>query len=199
MSQIGITQQAMTKLTGRDDWGTPKLVVDYIERNYVLKKFEIDACASDYNHKCDFYITKKMNMFRHQLKKTFFMNPIYGKKGTRNIYKVDENNKKILDEKNRPIVIGQIHNEYGTADFVKFAHDQHFKHNSTGAVLLFANVSSSDYYQKFVGETPDERIKNHCDIFMYPRRIAFENPDGSPVGTPSLSSMVVVYDERFAQ
>jgi len=198
MTQIGITQQAMTKLSGKDDWGTPKLVVDYIERNYAMCKFEIDACASDYNHKCDFYITKEMNLFRHKLNKPFFMNPIYGKKGTRKIYKRDENNKPVLDGSGKRIVIGEIYNEYGTEDFVKFAHDEFFRHGQTGAVLLFANVSSSEYYQKYVGETPEDRIKNSCDIFMYPKRIGFEDSDGKPVGTPSLSSMVVVYDERFA-
>lgn len=196
----GITTQALTKLTGKDDYGTPRFVVDYIERNYALTKFEIDACASDYNHKCDFYITKRMNLFRHKLNRPFFMNPIYGKKGLRKIYKTDpETGKPILDN-GKKIVIGEVHNEYGTADFVKFAHDQFMIYRKTGAVLLFANTSSSEYIQEFVGETPEARKENSCEIFLYPRRIQFEKYENGvqvPDGTPAMSSIVIVYDERF--
>ncbi len=179
---MGITQQAMTKLTGKDDWGTPKFWVDYFERNYSLCKFEIDACASDYNHKCEKYFDKKQNMFRMQLDKPTFMNPIYGKKG----WHTDKTTKT------------KWFNEYGTDDFIKFAHAQHIKHKMPITVLVFANISSSDYYQKYVGETPEIRHQNNCDVFFPPKRIQFEDEFGKSVGTPSLSSMVICYDQRFA-
>jgi len=50
-------------------------------------------------------------------------------------------------------------NEYGTGDFIEFAHKQHFKHDSTITISVFSNVSSSDYFQKYVGATPEIRKK----------------------------------------
>ncbi len=173
----------MTKLNGKDDWGTPRWWVDYFERNYALCEFEIDACASDYNHKCEQYFDKKQDMFRMQLNKPFFMNPIYSKAGWHTDKKTGD---KWFIEK-------------GTDSFVKFAYDQHFKHNVTGAVLLFANVSSSEYFKRYIGETPDIRKANECELFFPIKRIQFEDEKGNPTGTPSLSSMVVVYDQRFAK
>jgi len=183
---IGITQQVMTKLTGKDDYGTPKKVVNYIAVHYAKTTFEIDACASKYNHKCSYYITKDMNLFYHKLDRPTFMNPIYGKKGYRTF------NKGKSDEYT-------IYNKYGTADFVRYAHGQHIKYDTTMAVLLFGNVSSSEYFQLFVGETPEDKGKNHCEVFHYPKRISFENEFGYSIGTPSLSSIVVVYDKRFGK
>ena len=171
----------MTKLTGKDDWGTPIDWVHYFERNYALTEFQIDACASEYNYKCANWFGKNQDMFRMQLNCPTFMNPIYSKKGWHHNKKTGE---KWFIEK-------------GTDDFVKFAHDQHFKHNSVIAVLLFANVSSSKYFKRYIGETPDIRASNQCELFFPPKRIEFENKSGNPVGTPSLSSMVVVYDKRF--
>lgn len=185
----GITEQAFTKLTGTDNYGTPIDVVDYISEKYVKAKFVIDACASNYNAKCDVYFTKQDNMFEQQLDETFFMNPIYGKKGYRTVEK-------------GTMYEHQIYNEYGTGDFLKFARDQHFKHNSIGAVLLFANTSSSKYIHNFVGETPEDRIKNECELFLYPRRISFDEFEHGvkiPNGTPAMSSYVVVYDSRFGR
>jgi len=173
----------MTKLNGKDDYGTPRIVVNYIERNYALTEFQLDACASDYNFKCEKYFDKKQNMFRMQLNRPTFMNPIYGKKGWHTDKKTGE----------------KWFNEYGTGDFLKFAHDQHFKHNSIIAVLVFANISSSDYFKKYVGETPHIRAINECEVFFYPKRICFEDENHKSVGTPSLSSMVIVYDKRFAK
>ena len=112
MSQIGITQQAMTKLTGKDDYGTPLKAFLKIQNEYAKTKFEIDACASDYNHKVDYYITKEMNLFNQKLDAPFFMNPIYGKRGFRTF------------NKGKPDEV-TIFNEYGTADFVEFARNQH--------------------------------------------------------------------------
>lgn len=189
MSQQGITEQALTKLSGKNDYGTPFKVIERIEEKYIKTKFKIDACASDYNAKCDTYFTPEQNMFAQQLDDTFFMNPTYNKKGYRTF------NKGRADEY-------KIYNEFGTDDFVKFAHDQHFKHNSIGAVLLFANTSSSEYIQKFVGETFEDRIKNECEIFLYPKRIQFdefENGIKKPTGTPAMSNYVIVYDSRFGR
>lgn len=182
----------MTKLTHSDDYGTPKIVVDYIERNYALCKFTLDACASEHNHKCDNYFDRKQNMFRMQLNQPTFMNPIYGKKGWHRLY-----GKRLPNGKRE--ILKEWFNDYGTGDFVKFAHDQFEKHQQTIAVLLFANVSSSVYFQKYVGETMLAQIKNACRVFFYPKRICFEDANGEPVGTPSLSSIVAVYDQRFSE
>lgn len=180
---MGITEQAMIKLTGKDDWGTPINVYHYIEKEYVKKQFQLDACASDYNFKHQNYYSKKDNMFSKQLDCTTFMNPIYGKKGWKTDKKTNQ----------------KTFNEYGTGDFIEFAHKQHFKHDSTIAILVFSNVSSSDYFQKYVGATPEIRKRNECEVFFYPKRISFLDSNKKTVGMPSLASMVIVYDKRFGK
>ena len=42
----------------RDDWGTPKKLFDELNKEF---HFDLDAAASDSNHKCDRYFTVEDN------------------------------------------------------------------------------------------------------------------------------------------
>ena len=173
---MGITEESMVKLTGKDDWGTPVDVYKHIEKEYAKKPFELDACASDYNFKHENYYSKKDDMFSKELDCTTFMNPIYGKKGWKTDKKTGE----------------KSFNKHGTGDFIEFAYKQHFKHDSTITILVFSNISSSDYFQRCVGETPKIRKENECEIFFYAKRISFLDSNKKTVGMLSLASMVIV-------
>lgn len=41
-----------------DEWGTPKSTFEYLNKLY---QFDLDSCASEFNHKCDNYYTSKDN------------------------------------------------------------------------------------------------------------------------------------------
>lgn len=173
----------MTKLTGTVDWGTPIADFNYIESEYVGRPFEIDACASILNYKVKNFFSKDDSLFNHRLNKPTFMNPPYAKKGKRTDKKTGET----------------IFNEYGVDDFVRYAHQQFHHWQEPIAILLFSNVSSSKYYQDCVGEKPQDKKNNSVAVFDYPKRIQFLNNLQKPVGTPSLSSIVVLYDVRFGK
>lgn len=184
---MSITNQAIKTLTHKDEYATPRHAFLKIEKEYAKTKFVLDACASKWNAQCKMYITKEQDMFNFDFKWPTFMNPIYGKKGKWTINKGKPNEQSGF-------------NKYGTEDFVSYAHAQHFKHDQVISILLFANTSSSDYIQKYVGETPEDRMNNECEIFLYPNRIRFyEKLNGTIVqsGTPAMSNFVIVYDKRF--
>lgn len=60
------------------EWGTPKKL--FRELNYEFK-FDLDACASDENFKCEPYFTKRDNALRQDWTQwlTVWMNPPYGR------------------------------------------------------------------------------------------------------------------------
>jgi site-specific DNA-methyltransferase (adenine-specific) len=60
------------------EWETPQNVFDYLNKT---RKFELDVCATDENHKCPAYFTKENDSFGyawHKIAKSAFMNPVYG-------------------------------------------------------------------------------------------------------------------------
>lgn len=57
-------------------WETPKDYFDKLNRKF---KFDLDACASDTNHKVDTYFTEDDNALEQKLDGNVFMNPPYGR------------------------------------------------------------------------------------------------------------------------
>lgn len=175
----------MISLSHNEKYGTPKAVVQRIENYYIGHKFDLDVCAEPHTAICKNFITKEQNMFKYNITTRYnFMNPPYIKRGwiTQKFKKGNE----VIKEK--------IYHEYGIDDFIKFAHDQHFKNNVIFAVLVFSNITSTSYYQEYVGETPQDKIKNHATIFDYPKRIQFEL-NNKPDGVPAFANKVIVYRE----
>jgi site-specific DNA-methyltransferase (adenine-specific) len=70
------TQEAMFS-SKSTDWGTPQSFYDELNSKY---NFTLDPCASDKNHKCSKYYTKKDDGLKQNWAgNTVFMNPPYGK------------------------------------------------------------------------------------------------------------------------
>jgi len=174
--------EAVTKLIHKDDYETPPKDYKYICENYNVNPI-IDACATKDNAKCLEYITPEMDLFKQKLKDDFWMNAPYRKKGWQT------NNKGKQNEFRR-------FNYTGIEDFIKFAHDQHFLWNVTGTLLLFSNISSSDYFKRYIGETPQDRIDNEVEVYFYPNRINFLDNYHRPTGIPAFSSLVAIYREQ---
>lgn len=59
-----------------DDWATPQDLFDQLNTEF---NFTRDVCASDKNHKCDYYWTKEDNAFSFDWAGRLFMNPPYGR------------------------------------------------------------------------------------------------------------------------
>lgn len=58
-----------------DEWTTPDAVFDELDRKF---KFEVDAAATDENHKCKEYFTKEINGLKQNWGgKNIFVNPPY--------------------------------------------------------------------------------------------------------------------------
>lgn len=64
--------------TGNNEWGTPKWLFDELDKEF---SFTLDPCATEMNHKCDCYFTKKENgLLQDWSNKTVFCNPPYSRK-----------------------------------------------------------------------------------------------------------------------
>lgn len=61
----------------RDDWGTPQKLFDELNQEF---SFDLDAAASDSNHKCDKYFTVQDNgLIQSWGGYSVFINPPYGR------------------------------------------------------------------------------------------------------------------------
>ena len=61
-----------------DEWATPQDLFDELNREF---GFDLDPCATDFNHKCNKYFTKSDNgLSQDWSKQTVFINPPYGRK-----------------------------------------------------------------------------------------------------------------------
>ena len=62
----------------RDDWATPQSLFDVLDEVY--GPFTLDPCASDLNHKCDYYFTKEHDGLKQSWSsERVFCNPPYGR------------------------------------------------------------------------------------------------------------------------
>lgn len=66
-----------------DDWWTPQGLFDLLDSEF---NFELDVCASDENHKCDRYFTRKDDGLSQVWRGVCYMNPPYGRTGGISIY-----------------------------------------------------------------------------------------------------------------
>lgn len=77
-----ITQTAeylYKQINKNDEWETPKKLYRKLDQEF---NFELDACASNLNHKCDKYFTKEDNALIQNWKaKSVFCNPPYSEIG----------------------------------------------------------------------------------------------------------------------
>jgi len=163
---------AVSKLTHKDDYETPDKVFDYICRTYNVNP-EIDACASKTNSKCgDNFISLKENFLKSNIIKSFFINCPYRKTE----YNSDGG---IL----KP----------GITEFMHHAYNLHIKNNITVVALVFANSSSTPWFQECVGETEECRRKNHAEVYFYPKRIRFLDESHNPTGSPVFSSLIIIW------
>lgn len=63
--------------SSRDDsWATPQYLFDALSREF---RFDLDACASEHNHKCALYYTKEMDGLAWPWLGRVWMNPPYGR------------------------------------------------------------------------------------------------------------------------
>jgi len=58
------------------DWETPQVLFEQLNRKF---KFDLDACASDENHKIDNYFTEKDDALVQKWGGNVFVNPPYGR------------------------------------------------------------------------------------------------------------------------
>lgn len=64
----------------KDDWETPQNFFNELDEEF---HFDLDPCADDNNHKCDYYFTKESNgLMQDWGGHTVFVNPPYGAKST---------------------------------------------------------------------------------------------------------------------
>jgi len=60
-----------------EDWATPQDFFDLVDEEF---HFTLDACASDWNHKCDNYFTKESDgLSKDWSDDVVWMNPPYGR------------------------------------------------------------------------------------------------------------------------
>jgi phage N-6-adenine-methyltransferase len=59
-----------------DEWGTPQRLFDILNDEF---HFTVDVCASDDNHKCPIFLTKKENGLNQNWTGVCWMNPPYGR------------------------------------------------------------------------------------------------------------------------
>jgi hypothetical protein len=166
-------------LAHKDDWATPAHLIPYIKTNYEVNP-TIDLCATKSNAKFEKFITPEMDLFTQEIKEDGFINAPYRKRGWTTLNKGKPNEKRIF-------------NETGIEDFMLFVHKEHLSHNVTITSLVFTNVSSTKWFQQIVGERDKDRIKNHAELNLYPKRIQFLDDNGTPVGIPAFSSAVIVW------
>lgn len=60
-----------------DDWWTPQWLFDLLDDEF---QFDLDVCASDANHKCDRYFTRRENGLAQSWVGCCWMNPPYGRR-----------------------------------------------------------------------------------------------------------------------
>lgn len=64
--------------TGKNDWETPENFYDELNKEF---EFTLDACADEYNHKCNKYYTKEQDGLKQSWKgEIVFCNPPYSAK-----------------------------------------------------------------------------------------------------------------------
>lgn len=61
-----------------DEWSTPQWLFDELNAEF---HFTLDACATEENHKCDKYYTKKQDGLKQNWGGVVFCNPPYSKIG----------------------------------------------------------------------------------------------------------------------
>lgn len=169
--------ESVLKLKHKNNYETPWRIFNYIKERYKVNPL-LDVCATPQNAKCPMFFTEQDDTITCEYTFDFFMNPIYNPKGWRTI------NKGKPDEQ-------RIFYKYGIADFIRHADEQRRKHNVTGTLLVFANISGTSYFQKHVGETEADRQTTKCEINFLPKRVNF-TLDGKPQGTPAFTSMAIV-------
>ncbi|MGR8809995.1 DNA N-6-adenine-methyltransferase [Leuconostoc citreum] len=81
------------------DWETPQLFFEKLNKKY---KFDLDACASEDNHKVDNYFTEEDNALTKLWNGNVFVNPPYG----RELYSfVEKSYSEHIRDNNRFIVL----------------------------------------------------------------------------------------------
>lgn len=58
------------------DWGTPQYLFDALDDEFA---FTLDACANNFNHKCDSYYNKDQDALKQSWHGVVWMNPPYGR------------------------------------------------------------------------------------------------------------------------
>jgi hypothetical protein len=71
-------KEAITALSGKADWETPKSTIKWIEQETGIKP-KIDLCATKHNRKYPKYITPEKDLFKTEVNDDFFCNPPYVK------------------------------------------------------------------------------------------------------------------------
>jgi phage N-6-adenine-methyltransferase len=68
--------------TGKDDWATPRNLVEYLITHGTIPRFDLDVCADKHNFLGKAYINEKMDALKTEwstAKKGCWMNPPYSK------------------------------------------------------------------------------------------------------------------------
>lgn len=129
---------------------TPMSVIEWIERKASIK-FTLDGAAQPHHARMKRYITPEENFLttdRDFTNEAIWLNPPY-----------------VQSRKDRP----------GTGAFIERALRIRDKFGARLILLLESNMSGTHYFTKYVGSTPEDRLKLKTVIYFYPRRINFLN------------------------
>lgn len=174
--------EAYLKNSSKGNWATPLNTMSWILDNIPFEP-KIDVCVSSFepykdefnslqlpffktNAKLSEYITQEQDFFKTEITKDAFANfPYY--KSTKGVKGMDQ--------------------------FFERAYLQHVKNKINFAILAFTIITSTDYYNKFVGTHQKNIYGEKVEIVTLPKRVNFLCRHNYPVGTPAYSSFLILF------
>ena len=137
-----------------DKWGTPQEFFDRLNAEF---NFDIDVCATEFDHKCEKYFTPEIDGLKQEWLGNCWMNPPYGREQVKWLYKAVEEGKS-----NTNLVVCLIPARPDT----KVWHEVIFKNASSVCFikgrLKFGNSNCSAPFPSAIvvfGKTNEEQVK----------------------------------------
>jgi len=95
-----MSNQSVHFMSNKMNWATPKSFYDKINEEF---NFTLDACAEEWNKKCDNYFSKEEDALTKDWTGNVYMNPPYGREIPKFVKKAYEES-----QKNANVVVGLI-------------------------------------------------------------------------------------------
>jgi site-specific DNA-methyltransferase (adenine-specific) len=166
------------------EWSTPQPLFDWLNKKH---KFDLDPSASDANHKCEKYFTRKDNGLKQSWRekgKSAFMNPPYNK---------PEAQCQPNCKKKRCLKRG-YHNVDapvpGIIDWMKKAYDEAC--NGMDVVCLVPNRSDTEWYERYAMKADE--------IYQIKSRLKFVDhtkPECKPAPATFPSIVICFYGSKW--